>query len=78
VRLISDIAFEIERIWSKIGKGVNYAALPYLRAMQSLTTIDEQYGADSGRSIVAYFLSNAKTFRGEDARRLKAELMEML
>jgi hypothetical protein len=29
---------------------------------------------DSAESIVAYFLSNAATWRGADARRIKAEL----
>ncbi len=42
--------------------------------MFSLNSIDDAYGMDSGRSVVAYFLSNARSFRGDDARRLKAEL----
>jgi hypothetical protein len=33
---------------------------------------------DSGRSIVAYFLSNASTWRGETAKRIKLELNKML
>jgi hypothetical protein len=36
------------------------------------------YGQDSALSIIAYFLSNATTWRGDDARRLKAELREIL
>ena len=33
---------------------------------------------DDGGSIVLYFLSNATTWRGEDARRIKAELKSLL
>jgi len=73
-RPINHIAGEIEVDWAK----VNYAARPYLDAMFSLTTVDENYGYDTGRSVVAYFLSNASSYRGETARKLKAELKAML
>ena len=69
-RKIYEIANEIEVTW----KNVNYAARPYLDAMGSLTDITDNYYADSGRSVVNYFLANAGHYRGEDARRLKAEL----
>jgi hypothetical protein len=36
------------------------------------------YGADDARGIVMYFLANAGTWRGENARRIKAELKGML
>jgi hypothetical protein len=55
-----------------------YGAVPYLAAMTYLTTINDSYGEDSARSIVNYFLANAQTFQGEDARRLKKELKELL
>jgi hypothetical protein len=74
VRPIHEIATEIHAVWRKLGKGVNYAAKPYLDAMLSLSDISEAYGADSGRSVVLYGLSNMASFRGADARRLKAEL----
>lgn len=73
-RPLSTIAAEIEKIWSTQGKGVNYAAKPYLEAMATLNGINDSYGADDARSIVLYFLSNASSFRGEDAKRLKNEL----
>lgn len=69
-RPIYEIASEIEKVWPK----VNYAARPYLDAMHSLTHISDYYYLDSGKSIVLYFLSNASTFRGPDAKRIKAEL----
>jgi hypothetical protein len=73
-RPIYQIADEISRDWKK----VNYAAKPYLEAMYSLDSINDKYIMDSGRSIVAYFLSNASTWRGETAKRIKKELNAML
>lgn len=73
-RTLSTIAQDIRTHWPV----PNYAAVPYLRAMTSLTTMASTYGADDARSIVMYFLSNAATWRGEHARRIKAELKAML
>ena len=74
-RPLSTIASEIREDW---GPKVNYAAKPYLDAMWALTSITDNYGADSGKSIVAYFLSNASTWRGETAKRIKKELNTLL
>lgn len=68
------IAEDITEHWPN----VNYGAAPYLRAMADLDTMDDHYGYDDADSIVRYFLSNATTWRGEDARRIKAELKGML
>jgi len=57
---------------------VYFGAQPYLRAMDRLDTITDMYGADDAKSIVLYFLSNATTWRGPDARRIKAELKALL
>ena len=73
-RSISQIASEISRDW----KNVNFAAKPYLSAMYSLDSINDKYGMDSGKSIVAYFLSNASTWKGEKAKEIKKELNAML
>ena len=73
-RSLSSIAYEIRRTWAK----VNYAAKPYLEAMFDLDSIEDNYYADSGRSVVAYCLANARSWRGDDARRIKAELNRML
>ena len=73
-RSISQIASEISRDWKK----VNFAAKPYLEAMYSLDSISDKYGMDSGRSIVAYFLSNAAQWKGEKAKAVKKELNKML
>ena len=73
-RTLSTIAFEIAKDWTK----VNYAAKPYLNAMYTLSTINDHYYHDDGKSIVRYFLSNATTWRGEKAREIKKELNKLL
>lgn len=70
-RPLYEIASEIRRDW---GSKVNYAAKPYLSAMSGLSSIEDSYGYDDARSIVLYFLGNAGTWRGESAKRIKAEL----
>jgi hypothetical protein len=77
-RPIASIAADIIQDWNGIGNGVNYAAKPYLDAMLALININDNYGYDSARSIVAYGLSNMGTYRGENAKRFKAELKAML
>ena len=72
-RPLYEIAREIRKTWPK----VNYAAAPYLDAMGTLSDIKENYIADTGQSVVLYFLANATTWRGDDARRIKAELKAM-
>jgi len=74
-RPLYTIASDIRKDW---GAKVNYAAKPYLDAMSSLNSITDNYGADSARSVVAYFLSNASTWRGEVAKAIKAELNAMI
>ena len=68
------IASEIRQDW----KPVHPFAVPYLDAMSTLDKITDNYMFDSADSIVRYFLSNATTWRGEVARRVKAELKAML
>ena len=74
MRPLHVIATDIKKNWAN----VNYGAKPYLDAMRSLDSINDDYGMDSGKSIVLYFLSNASSWRGEDAKRIKAELKAML
>jgi hypothetical protein len=73
-RPLHEIAREIKKDW---GTKVNFAAKPYLDAMVSLNSISDNYGWDSGKSIVLYFLANAASWRGETAKRIKAELKAM-
>lgn len=73
-RPLYEIAREIRKTWTKVSP---YAE-PYLEAMASLNSIHDNYYFDSAHSVVLYFLSNASGWRGEDARRIKAELKAML
>lgn len=73
-RPLSAIAREIRATWPK----VYFGAVPYLQAMAQLDSVDDRYGFDDARSIVNYFLANAGTWRGDDARRIKAELKAMV
>lgn len=59
--------------WAK----VYFGAVPYLQAMAYLNKITDAYYEDSAKSVVQYFLSNASSWRGEVAKRVKAELKDM-
>lgn len=69
-RPIYKIALEIERLW----KEPYFGAVPYLDAMRSVISINDSHGVEDGKTQVLYFLSNANTWRGDDAKRIKAEL----
>lgn len=53
---------------------LNYAARPYLEALETLEGPAESFYSDSGVSCVRYFLANATSWRGPVARYVKAEL----
>jgi len=74
-RKIYEIAGEIQNDW---GSKINYGAKPYLSAMRHISSIEDNYGMDSGKSVVRYFLSNASSWRGETAKRIKIELKDIL
>lgn len=73
-RPLYTIASEIKRNWEK----VYFGAVPYLDAMQGLESVNESFGYDSGRGIVRYFLANASSWKGETAKRIKAELKNLI
>ena len=73
-RPIHEIASEIDMLWPKVSRD----AVPYLDAMFSLNSITDRYGADYADSIVMYFLSNASSWKGPDAKRIKTELKQLL
>ena len=74
-RPLCKIAAEIKKDW---GNKVYFGAKPYLDAMTTLNSINDNYLLDTAKSIVSYFLANASTWRGETAKRVKAELKAML
>lgn len=69
-RTLSQIANDISKSWTK----PYFGAVPYIQAMKELNSINDNYGCDDAKSIVLYFLANASTWRGDDAKRIKAEL----
>ena len=74
-RPLHEIADEIKRLW----KPMYFAAVPYVNEMQRIAELGDGVGwYDNGRSIVNYFLANAQTWKGEDARRIKQELRNKL
>jgi hypothetical protein len=68
------IAREIRATWPR----PYFGAVPYITAMAALDKITDAYGADDADYVVRYFLVNARSWRGSDARRIKAELIKML
>lgn len=74
MRDLNVIAAEIRGNWAK----PYFGALPYLEAMYELRSINDKFYLDSAESVVRYFLANAGSWRGDTARRIKAELKEML
>jgi hypothetical protein len=56
-------------------KNSYFGAIPYIEPMSSISDIKDTYGQDTGKSIVAYFLANAQTWKGEVAREIKKNLI---
>ena len=73
-RPLYEIACDIRKDW----KNPYFGAKPYLDAMATLDSINDNYGWDSADSIVRYFLGNASTWRGETAKTIKKELKAMV
>jgi hypothetical protein len=73
-RTIAAIASEIRADWRK----PYFGAVPYLDAMAWVNRPSDRYGMDTADDIVRYFLSNASTWRGDTARRVKAELKALV
>ena len=71
---VSEIAHAIAKDWTNVSP----YAKDYLEAMKSISSVEENYYADSAKSVILYFLANANTYRGENARSYKALLKEMI
>jgi hypothetical protein len=74
MRKVHEIAKEIKSVWTN----VHYTAKPYLVAMTQMVTVNSNFYHDTGRGVILRFLSNAQSWRGDDARRIKKELRDML
>jgi hypothetical protein len=72
--ILNDMKRQSGQLWH-----ARYAyAAPYLTAMLQVNKMTDTYGADNASTVVSYFLSNAQAWRGEHAKRIKAELNDML
>jgi hypothetical protein len=71
---VSEIAIAISKDW----KTINPYANEYLKAMMSINSVNDNYYAESGKSVILYFLANAGTYRGENAKAYKALLKAMV
>ena len=78
VRPLHVIAGDIRDHWEKPFLERGHPAEPYIRAMGRLSRMTEMYGKYDAEEIVLKFLGNAAGWRGEDAKRIKAELRSML
>lgn len=76
MRTFAEIAREIRAKWNK----PYFGAVPYIQAMEQIHSSDKHapYLFETAEDIVPYFLSNATSWRGDDARRIKAELKDMI
>lgn len=83
-RTFSAIAAEVMNLWrAKYGNNLPWSlkcALPYLQAMLECDTTDKDaaYYVETVESVVIYFLANVTNWRGDYAKRIKAELKSML
>lgn len=80
-RPLCEIAVEVWKDWN--GRIVCPHARPYLQAMTELRSLNDRYGtslasSDSAKLIVGYFLDLSRGWKGEVARRIKAELRQRL
>ena len=80
-RPLCEIATEVWKDWN--GRIVCPHARPYLQAMTELRSLNDRYGtsyisSDSAKLIVGYFLDLSRGWKGEVARRIKAELRQRL
>lgn len=77
-RPIYQIAEEILADYRDRGKPLYFGAVPYVEAMRHLDRYTDNYLEDDAVSVLTYALSNLTTWRGETARRVKAEIKAML
>jgi hypothetical protein len=71
---VSEIAHAIAKDWQNISP----YAKDYLNAMKDIRSVNDNYYADSAHSVILYFLANAGSYRGENARTYKALLRDLL
>lgn len=71
---VNGLARVIKQTWPK----PYFGAVPYIEAMNEMTTFADPYYCDKGADMGLYFLANANTYRGEQAKLVKAEIKRRL
>lgn len=68
--------YELAPIIEAEGRGKSWYAYakPYVEALYSLKTVNDNYFYDSGSSVVSYALANLGQWRGETAKTVKLQL----
>ena len=77
-RPLYEIMADIRADYASHGKDVHPWAKPYVDALSNLSSMDDVYIAETGHDMVPYLLSNLQSWRGPQARAIKAELRAML
>ena len=72
-RFLYEVAAEIRSDWPA-ANDPRHPAGHYVNAMGELRYITDSYYDDDARTVVLYFLSNARSWRGNVAQRVKKEL----
>ena len=75
-RTFAAIAAEIKATWKK----PYFGAVPYIDALSTIYSSDKdaRYICEAAEDLVRYFLANTTYWRGEDAKRIKTELKNMI
>lgn len=76
-RFIYEIADDIYNDWPA-ARNPNHPAGHYVAAMRDILYITDSYYADTAKTVVMYFLSNAATWRGDLASKVKKELRALI
>lgn len=71
---------EIRKDWRKSdgSSAMYFGAVPYFKAMETMSNINDNFGMDSGKMVINYFLANASTWRGSVAKQVKFDLNIMV
>ncbi len=73
-RPLPEITREIRKDWRPMYR----PAEAHFEAFEYADNVNQMYGCDSVKSEILYFLGNAGTWKGEVARRVKAELKALV
>jgi len=81
-RPVNKIAAEIDTALRDLQRNTRQSWIanvrPYVSAMLEMDNFDQWYGIDRGTDIGLRFLSNVNPWRGEQARRIKSEITQLI